>query len=895
MRTSIPAVILLLLFLQIQNLHAQNGFTLITKVKIKRNTISMGFDKKGQLWMSDMYGVNRYNGTWTYFDSTNSPIKVWYRRTIAADMATGDIWVGGANLLKYDGSSWTVYDKSKGLPDNTAFDVSVFNSKVWVATVKGVALYDGSSWKTYNTSNSAISNDSVSWIKADRKGGAYVQLFNSKIYHFDGASSWKLINSTGKRLLNVDGEGRVWLLGQIYSNLPLTFFIIKNDSEFLANDLFDACSMDLTGYEWGQSSTLGGLSGAVVNSKGATWILKSPYLIQADKTDLHPYYLGGENGIFIGSSGAMAVDSTGKLWVQAQPNSQSFLKDTGIYVFNPGGYSREALSDAPFKFRGYNSLDINKVAAKNISSLGDMFEDFTDSYASNKMAQYEAPKGSCLAALQKSALWIGGYAPDSSLHLAIGSNESGIDFIPGPLDTTTGKEDTAIMDPMWIRPFKINRATIDDFRKHFADGSVTSGSYTIPYSITHWPAHGDKNRHEAHYLAPFVDYDHDGEYNPAKGDYPDIPGDQALFAIFNDGIIHTESKGEPMHVEIHLMAYAYNCDSIPENDSSEALNYTTFYRYTIINRSATDYKHTLVGTWNALQLGNRTDDYVGCVPSENYSYEYNSDNVDEGPFGYGKNPPMLSWVILHSPQYDTSNSPHLPLMSHFMRHVVNFSNQGYPTQSIGYYYYLNSKWLDGSDITYGGKGIGGSKSANFMFPDNPYSSYTTLWNETTANIGPGVPMGEGGQYALTSAGPFTLKAGEAVNFEYAIVYSRDEDHPNGLTTSFAKNGSYINSIKSWYYNNNFPHCANSPTAINSPVKKSELNVYPVPAHDAVYVAYQPVHNDCTYSIISTSGCVVRQGFYSSGQAISLSEMMPGTYIVRVVDGSSILSTLISKY
>ena len=45
---------------------------------------------------------------------------------------------------------------------------------------------------------------------------------------------------------------------------------------------------------------------------------------------------------------------------------------------------------------------------------------------------------------------------------------------------------------------------------------------------------GDTSLGQAPYLAPFVDVDYDGLYNPALGDYPDVMGDQAIFFIFND-------------------------------------------------------------------------------------------------------------------------------------------------------------------------------------------------------------------------------------------------------------------------------------------------------------------------------------------------------------------------
>jgi hypothetical protein len=44
--------------------------------------------------------------------------------------------------------------------------------------------------------------------------------------------------------------------------------------------------------------------------------------------------------------------------------------------------------------------------------------------------------------------------------------------------------------------------------------------YTIPKFILEWPAHGNLANKEDYYLAPFYDYNGDGNYNPYDGDYP---------------------------------------------------------------------------------------------------------------------------------------------------------------------------------------------------------------------------------------------------------------------------------------------------------------------------------------------------------------------------------------
>src|SRR5205814_19665 len=110
------------------------------------------------------------------------------------------------------------------------------------------------------------------------------------------------------------------------------------------------------------------------------------------------------------------------------------------------------------------------------------------------------------------------------LHLAAQTyRQSGNDFWPGPLDTLSAGEDllTKISyDKMW----KVDIDTINEFIKQYALGNVSNYSYPIPYQIANWPAKGSGNYSRS--MAPFIDYNHDGNYNPFDGDYPFIKGDQ---------------------------------------------------------------------------------------------------------------------------------------------------------------------------------------------------------------------------------------------------------------------------------------------------------------------------------------------------------------------------------
>ncbi len=91
------------------------------------------------------------------------------------------------------------------------------------------------------------------------------------------------------------------------------------------------------------------------------------------------------------------------------------------------------------------------------------------------------------------------------------------DFWTGPLDTITGSSDSATAvnyDRFW----KIDYNMIQSFLINYQNSNVQNGTYEIPEAIATWPAHGYGNN--TRQLAPFVDINSDGVYNPMNGDYP---------------------------------------------------------------------------------------------------------------------------------------------------------------------------------------------------------------------------------------------------------------------------------------------------------------------------------------------------------------------------------------
>lgn len=274
---------------------------------------------------------------------------------------------------------------------------------------------------------------------------------------------------------------------------------------------------------------------------------------------------------------------------------------------------------------------------------------------SNGIAAYEIPKGSEQFLIYSGSLWIGGEDVNGQLKVAaLKYGNVGNDFWTGPLSVTpnTGNPAIGIND---FGPATIDAETCKEYDKFFtttrdeilefngwyetpdADKGTDYPGYTVPASITNWPAHGDLGKFQDFYLAPFYDRDGDGVYNPGNGDYPwyDIKqevncrddrqitlyGDYNRWWVFNDkGGIHTESGGEPIGMEIRGQAFAFA--------TTDEINNMTFYNFQLINRSTQTLTNTYFAFYTDADLGCAYNDYVGCDIQRGLGFMYNGYSDD---------------------------------------------------------------------------------------------------------------------------------------------------------------------------------------------------------------------------------------------------------------------------
>lgn len=378
-------------------------------------------------------------------------------------------------------------------------------------------------------------------------------------------------------------------------------------------------------------------------------------------------------------------------------------------------------------------------------------------------------------------VWFGGLDVGNQLKIAAQTyRQGGVDFWTGPLSTIDASTSADVCQE-YDKIFKLKRSEVDEFV--LAGGPITS-------NIQNWPGNGNIALNHDPNLAPYVDVDGSGDYNPSAGDYPfydvyntglkdnlntckaRVFGDETLWWVYNDnGSNHVATGGKAIGMEIRAQAFAFK--------TTDEINNMTFYNYQLINRSSFALYQTYMTVWTDADLGYYGDDYIGCDVKRGLGYIYNADANDEsiaGTPGYGANIPALGCDFFQGP-INSSNTiddngngvVDEPGEQMGMTKFLYFNNSfaGVPLQTTDpdnasqYYQYMTGYWRDGTPFTCNpagtGNGYGEAIATSFVYPADTYTNGpcgAATWSEA------GVA---GDRRFMQSSGPFELQPG-AVNF-----------------------------------------------------------------------------------------------------------------------------------
>ncbi|MFH0895179.1 MAG: T9SS type A sorting domain-containing protein [Bacteroidota bacterium] len=548
----------------------------------------------------------------------------------------------------------------------------------------------------------------------------------------------------------------------------------------------------------------------------------------------------------------------------------------------------------------FDSVNVNNInAAANPNGL--LFWDKISS------AYFEVPRGSNIHSCFISSINIAAKDPAGIIHAAGQCYESsGPDYQAGPVADVY--DSTYFIK--WQRMWKVTRQQIND---HINNWYIPG--YNIPEVIANWPAHGDTTKGENFFLASFVDYNHDGVYNPDEGDYPEIRGDMALYIIYNDDTPqHFETPGGlPLRVEIHAMMYAFSC----QQDS--ALWNSLFLNYEIINRSSNQYDSTYVGMFSDFDIGFADDDYIGCDVQRSTIFSFNGDSLDMSTSyinGYGTHPPALGLTLLKGPRIpgDGVDNPagiddgingfgfgdgiedNECMGMRFFLPINRNSGTGYiattdPVSASEYFQMLQGRWKDSTQMVYGGVGYYEDTAScgpvcRYAYPgdSDPLhwgTDYQTPncnindWTEVTLNNAPFDRRG------FLSTGSLSFNSGDSINLDFVYVFGRDYVNLGNLA-AIPVMQQRIDSVRKYFLADATP-CGLGFSGITNQKIENEILIYPNPASDILNVECKDAYGIADVNVFDMYGRIVLKEKiqHSEKFTLNLINLKKGVYLINV--------------
>lgn len=519
---------------------------------------------------------------------------------------------------------------------------------------------------------------------------------------------------------------------------------------------------------------------------------------------------------------------------------------------------------AQVPFSVLDSINVNNINAVALVH-GDMWwKPFSSSYYG---CFY--PNGTSKLVSFAGAMWLSGYDDGGNLHVAAQTyRQDGSDFWPGPLDAGGSLSYATSSD--WARIWKVNRAEITEHKNRtFRNASNT------PASILEWPGKGNAYARGKdgvpltveRDMAPFVDKNGDGIYQPLKGDYPDVKGDQALWWVFSDnGPSHSQSNGQTFKVEVRVTAFAYKRNTLIDN--------VVYYDYVIVNRSANNYHNVRWAWWDCANLGYTNGDYAYFDSSRRLAVEYNYAVHDGGaagsPFPFPSHHPVKGHTLVKVPGDDLgTNAP----AGSFVYYNNDPSIIGVPAAPAEYRNYMCATMRNGTHFSYAGRDV------NYVFTGAP--NIPGEWNECSIGNNPGRRM-----YIL-STGDFDLPAAATKHIVLAMVVDSGVGSCPYVDLARVK----ATADTAWTV---YQHPLVEVGIQDISPTRAHLSIYPNPAHDHITVNANGVQ-DGSLCVFDLLGVKVASSTIRNGEArLAVDALSAGIYVARITSTDLVTSAYFMK-
>lgn len=320
---------------------------------------------------------------------------------------------------------------------------------------------------------------------------------------------------------------------------------------------------------------------------------------------------------------------------------------------------------------------------------------------------------------------------------------------------------------IWVGA-KVNgspRVAVGEYTQEFRPGGMKDGA-AIPdqgrfhvYKVTR----GDDAETNPDYANwPYADGAPGANDNGAT--VPQILGDQALYAVYNDAnpSAHTNQAGstDPLGLEIQQYIFAFG--------RSGVLGNAIYLKFRIINKGSSTLEDTYVSLWCDPDVGDAGDDLVGCDTNLSLGYAYN-----DGPDPiYGAGAPAVGYDFLQGPIVpspgDTARQGDRVIPDYRNLGMASFnkySNGQDPANSRETYNYMMGLYKNGDIVEDPATG----EPTAFQVSGDPVTG--DGWLDVSADD----------RRYMMSTGPFVMEPGDTQEVVIAVMVGQGADHLGSVT------------------------------------------------------------------------------------------------------------------
>lgn len=445
-------------------------------------------------------------------------------------------------------------------------------------------------------------------------------------------------------------------------------------------------------------------------------------------------------------------------------------------------------------------------------------------FQNNGAPAFEIPKDSGIHALLASSLWVGGMDSSGTVRLSIATYDTAAsDFQAGPLDRGTVQPD----DPsFWNYVWTADSGEVAEHQTLY-----NNQGYQAPWGIANWPGSNTRPGNYNSILAPFIDLNSNGIYEPQNGEAPFITGNKAAYIIMNDMPAQRRSSTLPMGIEVYGMIY-----------TDPDLPNTVFVKYRIVNRAYRQYDSVFAGIFTDFMLGNPNDNFVSTDSLRNTYFSYNGELYDSN--GYLDRPAVmgvkfLGFSLEKTISFGWNNDP----------------ANGWPQTPGEYHQYMAARWRDDSPLV-----DPSSSQTSYHFQGDPCNG--PGWTEfgSSGNV-------QGRRSMLGTTGPVTLGHGEVISLDIAYIFTRKDPHALSNVCDYYDDADAVQS----YWKDHLSHVAWTP-------EKASVKVYPNPARKTLY---WELEDETVTNAVLVNSLGQRLNCRPENNSIPLEGLAEGIYILQL--------------